>query len=47
MTDKIAIYECFFSQYAKVEHCKYYPKGCKSCCELIKVGERTEVNNDR
>ena len=40
MTEEITIdvYECFFIEVG-IKWCKYYPKGCPSCGELIKTGE--------
>lgn len=40
----IDIYECFFYRGIGVKFCKYYPKGCYCCGELIKTGEK---KNDR
>lgn len=37
-TKEIDIYECFFYRQQKIEICKYYPKGCKNCGELVKIG---------
>ena len=35
----IDVYGCFFYRGIGVKFCKYYPKGCSSCGELIKTGE--------
>jgi hypothetical protein len=41
----IDVYECFFYRGIGVEFCKYYPKGCHCCGELIKIGGENDRRN--
>ncbi len=42
----IDVYECFFYRGIGVKFCKYYPKGCYSCGELIKTGEEKMIETN-